>query len=718
MNNKNRPEEWEGSMLPANYLERVYAGFLGMNIGIRLGAPVEPEVWTFERIERVYGDIRDYVKPYRTFSADDDANGPIFFMRALVDDAVDRELTARDVARAWLNYAREGVGMFWWGGVGVSTEHTAYANLRKGIEPPASGSIAVNGEILAEQIGGQIFVDVWGLLWPGDMEKAALYAERAASVSHDRNGLYGARFIAACIAKAFEADSVDEVVESALGVIPADSLYARVVRAVMDFRERHPHDWRACRRYLEAEWGYDKYGGVCHIIPNAGVCVLALLYGGGDFARTVEIATMCGWDTDCNAGNVGTIAGVLGGLAGIPEHYRRPVNDCIVASSVSGYLNIVDLPTFCKELVLLSHRLHGLEAPRKLKESVRFGELYFDFDLPGSTHGIRTGNPFKTPVMRHTRRVRYGESGGALEIVFDRITNTESSKIYYKPFYRREDFNDEKYKPTFAPQAVSGQTVEFTLLLDQWEGAPLRITPYVRDTYTKEEVLLEPAEWGSGEWSTLRFVVPPLSGSFADEVGFILDSPTSTPTSRAFGALYIGRMRVYGGGAYSIDWRKQAVEFTSVTPMAQHRGEWSLEDGRLCYAIEGNACAFTGNYYTRDVEVEAEFAPLSGESHGFAVRALGIERFYWLGLSENGMASIRKNDFGWTELASASFPWEPGRTYTLKMVARGDNLKLYVDGRLVVEAEDGQYRHGMYGIASLRDAAGAVGALDVKTCSV
>jgi ADP-ribosylglycohydrolase len=403
-------------MLPANYLERVYAGFLGMNIGIRLGAPVEPEVWTFERIERVYGEIRDYVKPYRTFSADDDANGPIFFVRALYDDATNREMTAQDVARAWLNYAREGVGMFWWGGVGVSTEHTAYVNLRNGIEAPSSGSIAVNGEILAEQIGGQIFVDVWGLLWPGNLEKAALYAERAASVSHDRNGLYGARFIAACIAKAFEAGSVTEIVEAALAMIPEDSTYAKVVRAVMDFHGRHPDDWRACRRYLEAEWGYDKYGGVCHIIPNAGVCVLALLYGGGDYARTVEIATMCGWDTDCNAGNVGTIMGVFCGLDGIPDHYRKPVNDCIVASSVSGWLNIVDLPAFCKELALLACRLHGEEPPRKLAESVKPGELHFDFDLPGSTHGIRTSNPFKTPVLRHSREVRYGESGGPLSI--------------------------------------------------------------------------------------------------------------------------------------------------------------------------------------------------------------------------------------------------------------------------------------------------------------
>ncbi|GAE08508.1 hypothetical protein [Paenibacillus sp. JCM 10914] len=37
-------------MIPNNYVETVYAGFIGMNIGIRLGAPIEPVAWTYERI--------------------------------------------------------------------------------------------------------------------------------------------------------------------------------------------------------------------------------------------------------------------------------------------------------------------------------------------------------------------------------------------------------------------------------------------------------------------------------------------------------------------------------------------------------------------------------------------------------------------------------------------------------------------------------------------
>ena len=79
------------------------------------------------------------MKDYKTFSADDDANGPVFFIRALYDDAVERELEAEDVGKAWLNYTREGVGMFWWGGEDVSTEHRAYLNLQRGIPAPQSG---------------------------------------------------------------------------------------------------------------------------------------------------------------------------------------------------------------------------------------------------------------------------------------------------------------------------------------------------------------------------------------------------------------------------------------------------------------------------------------------------------------------------------------------------------------------------------------------------
>jgi len=688
--------------IPERYVERVYAGFLGMNVGIRLGAPIEPVVWTHDRIRQVYGDIRGYVKDYTNFSADDDANGPIFFIRALYDDAVDRELEPQDVAKAWMNYAREGIGMFWWGGEGVSTEHTAYLNLIKGIPAPRSGSAEVNGIVLAEQIGGQIFVDSWGLLFPGRMEKAAEYAEKAASVSHDGNGLYGARFMAAAIAKAFDAASIRETVDAGLAQIPADSTYARVVRAVIDFHRERPDDFRACFKYLESEWGYDKYPGVCHIIPNAGVCILALLYGEGDFARTVEIASMCGWDTDCNAGNVGTILGVFAGLDGIPERYRKPINDQIVASSVSGYLNIVDLPTFAKELALLGYKLAGAPSPSSLVRGVRPGELAFDFDLPGSTHGFRVGNAFKTNVIRHSRDRSLRDGGGSLEVVFDRLVKGDSSKVYFKPYYRREDFNDEKYKPTFAPQAYSGQTVSAQVYVDQWEGEPIVLTPYVRETFTKREVRLEPVVTpANGAWTPLAFVIPDLDGSFADELGWIVESP-SPLANRAIGTMHLGEFRVTGQAAYTIDFAKQAIEYTCVTPFAHHRGTWSLDGSAMRCASEEDASAFTGNYYARNYRAEMTVRPVTGDSHGLLVRSIGAMRHYFAGFDGAGKVSIVKRDFGSVRLAEAAFEWRPGVDYRLRVEAIGDRIALYVDDRLAVEARDASFGYGMFGCGHLR----------------
>ena len=690
-------------MLPENYLERVYAGFLGMNVGIRLGAPLEPNEWSYEKIQEIHGDIRGYVKDYKTFSADDDANGPVYFIRALMDDARGRELAPQDVARAWLNYSREGIGMFWWGGDQISTEHTAYLNLKKGIPAPQSGSAEVNGVIMAEQIGGQIFIDTWGLLFPNNIQKAADYAEIAASVSHDKNGLYGARFMAACISKAFSAKSIDDIIEAGLSVIPKDSTYYAVVKAVIDFYQKHPEekDFRKCRQYLEEEWGYDKYTGVCHIIPNAGVCALALMYGKGDLARTVEIATMCSWDTDCNAGNVGTIAGVFAGLDGIPGHYRMPINDMIATSSVSGYLNVLDIPTFCKELAVLGYQVNGLEAPQRLMESVRNGEVYLDFTLPGSTHGFKTNNGFKT-LLRPCSDVGIEEARGSLSVLFDRFIEGDSSKVFYKPFYRREEFNDEKYKPTFAPTAYSGQKVSAKVFMDKWQGgADVYLTPYARNSFTKEDLKLGSVTLSHQQWLDIEFFLPETDGALIDEVGFIVESP-SPADNRSFGKFYIGEFRIFGNADYSIDFTKQALEFKCVTPFAHHRGEWTLENGFMKAAAgEEDASSFTGNYYGRDLELEISLQPVSGKSHGVILRAIGTERYYWAGFDGSNQVSLIENNFGFKRLKTVSYEWNHEAIYNFKAVSKGAAAQLEINGEPVLDFDGLENEYGMIGLGLL-----------------
>jgi hypothetical protein len=154
---------------PHDYLERVYAGLLGKTIGIYAGHPFE--LWGYDRIVSELGEINYYVNERLNtpvVTTDDDLAGTLLFLRAIPDYGFRKDVTAEEIGKTWLNYLVEETTTLWWGGRGMSTEHTAYLNLKSGIPAPASGSIATNGHLVAEQIGAQIFIDGWAMVAPGD----------------------------------------------------------------------------------------------------------------------------------------------------------------------------------------------------------------------------------------------------------------------------------------------------------------------------------------------------------------------------------------------------------------------------------------------------------------------------------------------------------------------------------------------------------------------
>jgi ADP-ribosylglycohydrolase len=716
--------------IPGDYLERLYAGFIGKNVGIRLGAPVEPAIWTYERIREVYGEVTGYLKPYRNFAADDDANGPVFFARPLLEGGATLgpgfALEPAAVGRAWLDYARDGVGMFWWGGYGRSTEHSAYLNLKAGIPAPESGSIARNGSTVAEQIGGQIFSDSWGLVWPCRPDRAAEFAEAAASVSHDGEALQGARFVAACIAAAFSRPSggARAVVEAGLDQLRPGSTYERITRAVMAFHDGRPDDWRECMEYLLAEWGYDRYPGLCHVIPNAGVCVLAMLYGDGDFCRTVEIATMCGWDTDCNAGNVGTIAGVLYGLDAIPERYRAPINDSIVLSGVSGALNVLDIPSFSRKLAAAGYRLAGESVPEGLLAALEAGDgeaaLHFDFALPGSTHGLRVSDPVPFAAVHRDLPAAGAAGGGSparrglLEFRFDRLEREATGRLFYKPFYCRADFDDERYSPTFAPTARPGMRARIAFAMERWEGEKLGVNGYVRESSGGKIVpATAPIFPEPGKEYVVEFELPAVGGSQIDEVGLVVTG-YSGAKKRDSGRLLVSSFDISGKARYTIDIARQAVEFGCVTPFAHDKGNWAIEGGRMQLMSPERCASYTGGHAVADQRLSALVTPLAGESHLLVVRAGGAMRGYWAGLEGSGRVAIWKNSFGLSPLARADFAWEPGRDYRLALEAIGDRITLFVDGAEVLSARDGEHTSGMVGCAASAAARALYGPFEVE----
>jgi ADP-ribosylglycohydrolase len=683
------------------YLEKVYSGLIGKSIGVRLGAPVEPTIWTYDRIRKTYGDIRGYVKDYRNFAADDDINGPLFFIRALHDFPA--PVTACKIGRTWLNYTREGIGFYWWGGYGRSTEHTAYLNLKAGMEAPLSGSLEVNGAAVAEQIGGQIFIDSWGWVIPGDYRKAAEYAGMAASVGHDRNGIYGGRFIAACVSLAFIENDIAAIINSALEVIPRESEYCRVVHAVREFHAAHPENWRDARDFLESDFGYDKYPGVCHIIPNAGVCALALYYGAGDYARTIEIATMCGWDTDCNAGNVGAILGVMVGMEGIPDHYIRPLNDFHAASSIAGALNIIDLPTAARELAMLGLR----EQQRSLSEQHQADtvpehwhpgtfsdDIALDLTLPKSTGGLRTSSPYLAPIGAGED---FGERGKTI-VLLDRLQRGDTARIFYKPYYTRADFDDERYSPTFTPQVYPGQQLTITGTIERMSGQRIALAPYVRDSRTgtvTEGAYTFPAP---GTPFSLTWKLPEVDFAI-DEAGLLA---TNFDAEKFLGRLAVETFTIAGKRQFVVQFRDEHHEFKGLSRCSAAGGAWELEDEGLRVITNDNFQLFSGPYYTTDSTVSCELMPEYGSSHLVAFRCRGAESGYYFGLHGNNTAALIKKDHELTILAEVPFIWQKGSRYQLEISVSGNSISGRINGNeLVCYTDEKPLPYGMAGAAKL-----------------
>jgi hypothetical protein len=113
---------------------------------------------------------------------------------------------------------------------------------------------------------------------------------------------------------------------------------------------------------LAAKYGYDKFSGVCHLVPNHGVMILSLLYGEDNFQKTLMIANICGWDTDCNSGNVGCLMGIKNGLSGIDcgPDWRGPLVDQLYVPTAGGGWAITDAVIETFHIVNSGRSLAGL----------------------------------------------------------------------------------------------------------------------------------------------------------------------------------------------------------------------------------------------------------------------------------------------------------------------------------------------------------------------
>ena len=688
------------------FLDKLYGGWLGKIIGVRHGANIEG--WTYDKIKKTFGELNYYPFDYKNFAADDDINGPLFFQRALYDYKCNSDITPKEMGLCMLNYVPENHGFFWWGGYGISTEHTAYLNVKNGILPPASGSIGQNGKTMAEQIGGQIFSDCWGLVNPGNPYRAAEYAKKMASVTHDGEGKYGGMFIAACIAEAFVESSIESIINKALKVIPGNCEYAKCVRDVLNYYHDNPKDFRKCFEFVEKNYGYQFYKGVCHIIPNACVIIIALLYGGGDFAKTINIASMCGWDTDCNSGNAGTIIGVINGKSGIPEIWTEPINDFVCASSVIGSLNILDVPSIVAYSAYLAYKIEGEKIPDNIRDSVENSHKYkiYDFELEGSTHAFRCdSNKVKVVIKNTDDRAHSGKR--SLKIALDKFKSGSEVSIYSKTYYKPEDFDDSRYDPDFSPTFYPGESFSFYISGDYSEKLSLYVRPYFKDGMSEEKYFGNEVELNGEKWINIKYDVPASKNVVVEEIGFETYIKNSENINEDTICLYIDDFKLSKGGNYSIDFSNYPMEKWNVmhsTPRAftYFRGLWDIEDGALSGSYFGESAeCYTGYYYSRDYEFSSTVVPQNEGYHGLSFRAQGAVRSYSIGLlTPNQIVLYKKIENGKFEvLKSAPFNWSIKEKYNIKVAILNNHFEIYVNDEKVMDYtdENDAYLYGCIG---------------------
>lgn len=270
------------------------------------------EKYKFRFANRCYADTCDGMP------VDDDTNYVVLAQRIV--SKYGRDFTAYDVSRAWLSYQNKDAY--------CTAERVAFCNFVNGYEPPAS---AIYKNPYREWIGAQIRGDYFGYINPGNPELAAEMAHRDASISHVKNGIYGEMFASAMIACAAVTDRIEDIILGGLAQIPASS---RLYEEAMEVLENYRNGVSQKECFEKIHERYDEFDGHdwCHTISNALIVVASLLYGNGDFGKSICMSVETGFDTDCNGATVGSILGMAYGIDSIGEEWTDPINDTLHTS--------------------------------------------------------------------------------------------------------------------------------------------------------------------------------------------------------------------------------------------------------------------------------------------------------------------------------------------------------------------------------------------------
>ena len=316
---RNADSTGDFSVSKTRLLEQIKGGWAGQAIGCTYGGPTEfrfqstfiPDYqpipwrrdslrWFFENAPGLYDDI--YMD--------------LTFVEVLEKQGLDAP--AGTFAEKFAN-----AGYMLW-----HANQMARYNILNGLAPPQSGHWLNNPH--ADDIDFQIEADFAGLMSPGMPNAAAVICDRVGHIMNYGDGYYGGVYVATMYSLAFVESDVHRIVEEALRMIPPESLYAQTIRTVIEGHRENPNDWKETWFRVQKKWGEDIGCPEGVFSPfnidakiNSAWVVLGLLYGDGDFGKTIDISARAGDDSDCNPATAGGILGTMLGYEKIPESWKQ-----------------------------------------------------------------------------------------------------------------------------------------------------------------------------------------------------------------------------------------------------------------------------------------------------------------------------------------------------------------------------------------------------------
>ena len=304
-------------------LDKIKGGWAGQTIGCTYGGPTEfryPGTMIQDYVPISWPD--GYIKWYYE-------NAPGLYDDVYMDltfvDVFDRLGLDAPVDSFAMAFATAGYTLW-------HANQAARYNILQGIMPPASGHWLNNPH--ADDLDYQIEADYAGLMSPGMPNTASEISDKIGHIMNYGDGWYGGVYVGAMYTLAFISDDIEFIVSEALKTIPAQSTYYKCMSDVIRWHKDFPDDWKRTWFECERKWSQDIGCPDGVFVPfnidaviNSAYILIGLLYGEGDFYKTMDISTRCGQDSDCNPASAAGILGTVLGYSKIPDRLMKNLKE-------------------------------------------------------------------------------------------------------------------------------------------------------------------------------------------------------------------------------------------------------------------------------------------------------------------------------------------------------------------------------------------------------